>query len=144
MRRCSIAFCLVALLATTAPAHSAETTLAVIVHRDSTVQLTRHELVRIYLKQRRFWDDGSPIVALNRESGSRERESFSVAVLGSESRSLAAYWNQQYFQGVFPPATLSSGAAVKRYVATNYGAIGYIDAADVDASVRVVFRVRAP
>ena len=37
-----------------------------------------------------------------------------------------------------PPATLASTAAVRRYVAADRRAIGYVPAAEVDASVRVI------
>lgn len=123
------------------PARPEEVALVVIVHRDRTDQLTRDDLARIYLKQRRFWDDGAPLVPLNREPSSAARETFSTRVLGGESAYFASYWNQQYFDGVFPPATLSSSAAIKRYVATNRNAIGYIEPSEVDPSVRVVLRI---
>jgi len=100
------------------------------------------DVANIYLRKRRFWDDGSPIVALNREPGSVARERFSRTVLGGPSADFAAYWNEQYFQGILPPVTLSSSAAVKRYVASERNAIGYIDAVDVDASVHVALTLK--
>jgi ABC-type phosphate transport system substrate-binding protein len=95
----------------------------------------------IFLKKRRFWDDGQPIVPLNREAGSALREAFSRRVLGGASSAFVGYWNDQYFHGVFPPATLSSSDAVKRYVAADRNAIGYIWDSEVDDSVRVVLRL---
>jgi ABC-type phosphate transport system substrate-binding protein len=115
-----------------------EVVLAVVVHPSRRETLTAAELGRIYLRKRRFWNDGVPIVPLNREAGSPARELFSVRVLGGESARLASYWNEAYFQGVFPPTVLSSSAAVKRYVASEPRAIGYVDPADVDDSVHVV------
>jgi ABC-type phosphate transport system substrate-binding protein len=112
--------------------------LAVVVHPSRTDRLSLADVERIYLRRRRFWDDGNPIVPLNREPGSAAREIFSAQVLKRDGAHLQAYWNEQYFQGVFPPTTLSSAAAVKRYVATDRRAIGYIDSREVDASVRVV------
>ena len=131
----------VCVLCVAVPAVRAEPALAVIVHPQGAAQLTAEDVANIFLKKRRFWADGQPIVALNLPPGSVLREGFSRAVLGSDSSHLAAYWNQQYFQGVFPPVTLSSSAAVKRYVATERNAIGYIDAAEVDDSVRVMLRL---
>jgi ABC-type phosphate transport system substrate-binding protein len=93
-------------------------------------------------RTRRFWRDGTPIVPLNREPGSAAREAFSHQVLGGDSARWASYWNDAYFNGVFPPAVLSSSAAVKRYIASEAGAIGYVDPADVDDTVRVVLELR--
>jgi ABC-type phosphate transport system substrate-binding protein len=120
---------------------SNEVTLTVIVNLQRSESLTREDLVQIYMKQRRFWRDNAPIIALNREPGSPERERFSRLVLGKGSAALAAYWNQQYFHGILPPISLSSGEAIKRYVASDRDAIGYIAADEVDDSVRVVLRL---
>ena len=124
-----------------APADAAGPALAVIVHPSRTESVEARDLVRIYLRKRRFWNDGSPIVPLNREAGSVEREAFSASVFGAESTYLAAYWNERYFHGVFPPTVLASNEAIKRYVATDRGAIGYIDAREIDSSVHVVLTI---
>ena len=141
MRRVCFLLCAVAALIA-APIVASEPALVVIVHRERTAELSPAEVTNIYLRKRRFWDDGAPIVPLNREPGSSARERFSRRLLGAPSADFAAYWNEQYFHGVFPPVTLSSSAAVKRYVASERNAIGYIDVSEADDSVRVVLRVR--
>ena len=98
---------------------------------------------RIFLRKRRFWADGSPIVPLNREVGSAEREAFTTRVLADGGAHLSQYWNEQYFAGIFPPTMLSSSAAVLRYVAADPGAVGYVRAEEVDGSVRVALTLRA-
>jgi ABC-type phosphate transport system substrate-binding protein len=133
---------LLALLAT-GRVGAGDTPLVVIVHPSRTDTVGLSDLAGIYLRKRRLWYDGAPIVPLNRESGSAARETFSTRVLGSDSAHLASYWNDAYFNGIFPPAVLSSSAAVKRYVATEPQAIGYIDPADVDDSVRAVLTLVA-
>jgi ABC-type phosphate transport system substrate-binding protein len=141
MTRVAAIACAIVCTIVSAPAPATESTLAVIVHPDRRVSMTVKELSDIYLKKRRFWDDGQPIVPLNREAGSTERETFSRRVLGSASAAFVGYWNGQYFQGIFPPATLSSSDAVKRYVAADRNAIGYIWSDEGDDSVQVVLRV---
>ena len=141
MRRAAVILYGTLLLLAATPAASVEPSVAVIVHPDRRVTLTIDDLASIYLKRRLFWSDGQPIIALNRESGSAVREHFSRRVFGSNSAHLAAYWNEHYFQGIFPPTTLSSTAAVKRYVATERNAIGYIRVDELDDSVRVVLQL---
>ena len=141
MRRVWSILCVLMVALAAAPAAPAEPTLAVIVHPARATALGLQDVARIYLGQRRFWEGGEAIVAINRESGGAAREHFSERALGQTSQQFAAYWNEQYFHGIFPPATLTSSAAVKRYVATNRNAIGYIEASDVDDSVRVVLRI---
>jgi ABC-type phosphate transport system substrate-binding protein len=118
--------------------------LAVVVHPQRAVHLSRDDVARIFLKQRQFWEDGQPIVPLNREPGSAARARFADAVLGRDGDALAAHWNAQYFHGVFPPTALSSAAAVKRYVATDRNAVGYLEAGDVDDTVHVALWVTPP
>ncbi|HUE38263.1 MAG TPA: hypothetical protein VMR29_02090, partial [Candidatus Binatia bacterium] len=84
---------------------------------------------------------GSPIVPVNRESGSHEREVFSTRVLRMTAARLAIYWNERYFEGTLPPITLSSNIAVKRYVAHERSAVGYVPPEEVDASVKVVLTI---
>ncbi len=103
--------------------------------------LTKTEIRAIYLKRRLLWGDGQPIIPINREAGSDVRELFSERIFGQDSRRLAAYWNQRYFEaGEFPPATLASEEAVVRFVAENRNAIGYVTR-EVDDSVAVLLVV---
>jgi ABC-type phosphate transport system substrate-binding protein len=115
--------------------------LAVIVHGARADRPSRDEIAQIYLKQRRFWADGERIVPVNRESESRAREAFVSRILGTTARQLVVYWNRQYFQGVLPPATLASDEAVRRFVASEKRAIGYVHPGTVDGSVRVVLQL---
>jgi ABC-type phosphate transport system substrate-binding protein len=120
------------------PMAASEARLQVIVHPSRAGEVSLRELRAIYLKQKVFWSDGSPIVAINREAGSAPRELFSSKVFGQTTRELAAYWNQRYFEaGEFPPATLASDDAVLRFVAGNRNAIGYVLAEKVGAEVSV-------
>ena len=115
--------------------------LAVVVHRARHAELSLADLAQVYLRRKRFWDDGAPIVPLNLPAGTPLRVAFSKAVLQRSETDLADYWNRQYFYGVLPPATLASTAAVLRYVAADENAVGYVPLSEVDDSVTVVLRV---
>lgn len=112
--------------------------IAVIVHPSRPAELSPDILAQIYLRRKRFWDDGVPIVPLNLAAGTALRERFSQRVLGQREERLAEYWNRQYFYGILPPSTLASTAAMVRYVASDPNALGYVPADEVDGSVRVV------
>ena len=131
-------------LFTLAAAPATAEDLVVIVNSDRDVELTRADVAQIYLKLRRFWDDGEAIVPINRDSGSRARSDFVRLIFGSEARKLPVHWNRAYFRGVLPPATLASDEAVKRFVARERLAIGYVAASLVDATVKVVLRLERP
>jgi len=133
---------LLALLAAMLAAPARAGDLAVIVHPDREVALSPDELAQIYLKRRRFWENGEPIVAVNRNSSSEARRDFGRMVFGKRATQLVVYWNRQYFRGVLPPATLASDEAVRRFVAGEPLAIGYIDPELVDPSIRVLLLLR--
>jgi ABC-type phosphate transport system substrate-binding protein len=132
-----------ALLAAGRLAVADDNAVAVIVNRSRTDDVSIAELSLIYLKKRKYWNDGTQIVPLNREAASSVRQDFSRLLYGARAQHLATYWNEQYFHGIFPPVTLSSDAAVKQYVAHDRNAIGYVAAGSVDDSVRVVLLLTA-
>lgn len=112
--------------------------VAVIVHPERRGELSVNELAQIYLRRKRHWDDGADIVPLNLASGTPLRAQFSQRVLRQSEARLADYWNRRYFDGLMPPATLKSTAAMRRYVASDPNAIGYVPAGEADGSVRVI------
>ena len=112
--------------------------IAVVVHPARHDSFSVEDLAQIYLRRKRHWGDGEIIVPLNLASGMPLRARFSQRVLHQGEERLADYWNRRYYDGLLPPATLASTAAVRRYVAADTRAIGYLNATEVDASVRVV------
>lgn len=139
----ALAACLAPCLLSPSRLGAADLQIKLIAHPARAARLTEGEVRAIYLKQRLFWNDGRPIVPINREAGSAAREAFSQRVFGQDSRRLATYWNQRYFEaGEFPPATLASEEAVMRFVAGNENAIGYVTVEDVTESVAVVLLLR--
>jgi ABC-type phosphate transport system substrate-binding protein len=115
--------------------------VAVIVNPARRAELSTEDLAQIYLRRKRFWSDGAPVVPLNLPSASPLRERFSRLVLGRSEERLADYWNRQYFFGILPPATLASTESMRRYVASDPNAIGYVPDSEVDGTVRVVLRL---
>jgi len=119
------------------PAHAQER-LAVIVSAERDVELSIEEVARVFLKQRRHWSRRDPIVPINRDADSDARKLFTERVFADQVRRLDTYWNRQYYRGVLPPLTLASDEAVRRFVALEPNAIGYIFESWLDASVRAV------
>src|SRR5206468_432070 len=80
MRRASILLCTAMALLMPAPAVPEERALAIVVHPARTAALGIEDVAHIFLRKRRFWDDGAPIVALNREPGTAARAARAVHV----------------------------------------------------------------
>jgi ABC-type phosphate transport system substrate-binding protein len=99
------------------------------------------EIAAIYLLRLTTWPDGSPIVPVNREASSPQRQEFTARILREDDTALAAYWNQMHFKGKFPPVVQESDQATLAFVQKVPGSIGYIDAAIAPVDVKVAAHV---
>ncbi|MBP9712489.1 MAG: hypothetical protein KBD60_02215 [Sterolibacterium sp.] len=71
--------------------------------------------------------------------GSATRDTFYHKVTGKDGAQLKAYWAKLVFTGKAQPLKeLASDAEVKKFVASNPNAIGYIEKSSVDSSVKVI------
>ncbi|WP_052367405.1 type 2 periplasmic-binding domain-containing protein [Algiphilus aromaticivorans] len=108
---------------------------------DQDVHLNPTRLSLIYRRKLRFWLDGRRIHPINLPVAHPLRQRFSQIVLGSSPKALEDYWRERYFLGIEPPFVVHSTEAMIRIVAQTKGALGYVDACDVDARVRVLLYV---
>lgn len=70
------------------------------------------------------------------------RQEFDKAVLGLDPDRVARYWQDRKIRGgARPPLKVSTPGAVVKGVAAKSGAIGYVNASDANASVKIVARV---
>lgn len=128
-----------------APAHAAE--IAVIVHPNNPVSaMSEREVSDLYLgRSRSFKADEQklPAAVYEQPQDSSLRESFFRTLNGMNLKQLNAYWARLRFSGeVLPPMTLPDSRLVLEAVGRNRGGIGYVDAALVDGSVKVVLRLK--
>lgn len=133
-------FAMLAVLLLAAPTASAED-VVVIVNKSNTHAIDADFIVRVYLGTVKGWPDGSSVVLYDQAEDSPAREAFCNNVLRKNVRNVKAIWSQNIFTGKgLPPKILSPDAAVKKAVASQPTAIGYILASQVDDTVRVVGR----
>ena len=117
--------------------------LVVIVSARSQVTALRVEQVaELFLAETLRFPDGSEATAVDLPPGSPLRDEFYLKVARRTPALMKAYWTKRIFTGRGqPPRELPGSAAVRRLVADNPGMIGYIDRAELDASVRSVLVV---
>jgi len=133
------------LMSISPPARAAQPyrgTIAVVINGAQTVQqlkLKPENLKPIFWRKQRYWPKGLPIKPVNLDAQHAIRTQFSQSILGSLPNEQIDYWNGQYFNGIKPPYSVKSEEAVLRYVAKTKGAIGYVDACQVDVRVKPVF-----
>lgn len=113
--------------------------VVVIVNKDNLANVDLAFVRRVYLGSEKGWPDGSPVFALDLPEDSDVRQAFCVGILGKSVANVRAIWSQNIFTGRgLPPKLTPADAEMKRIVAQNRNAIGYIRASQVDASVRVL------
>lgn len=112
--------------------------VAVITHPSNAAALTSDDVQRLFLGKSKSFPGGAEATPVsNKNDGVREQ--FNQALLGKNESQIKAYWSQLVFTGKgTPPKELDNDEAVKQFVANNPSAIGYIDAAKVDGSVKVI------
>ena len=131
---------LVLLLAVSTLASTAQADVVVIVSAKSHItSLTREQTAKIFLGKASNFPDDSDALPIDQAEGSAIRDEFYSKVVHKSPSQLTAYWAKVIFTGDGrPPAILESNLNVKKAVAKNPNAIGYIDKSDVDKSVRVI------
>ncbi len=113
--------------------------VVVIVNKDNPNVVDRQYIARLYTGAVKGWPDGSPAFPVDQLEGSETRAMFYAKVVGKSQATVRALWQQIIFSGNgLPPRIVSPDAAMKRLVATNRNAIGYILSSQVDASVKVI------
>lgn len=110
--------------------------VAVVVHPKSALaEMTPEQAANIFLGK-------TPAVAADLPEGSPVREQFYTKATGKSPAQVKAVWARLTFSGkAVPPKELASAAEVKKFIAADPGAIGYIQKSDADSSVKVVLEL---
>ncbi len=112
----------------------------VVAHPDVDTTLSRQDVERIFLAKAKTLPDGAAAAPVNQQEGSAIRVAFDSQVVGKSESQMKSYWAKLIFTGKAVPLKVVSGdKEVLAFVASQPGAIGYVDAASTDDSVRVLF-----
>lgn len=107
------------------------------------MRLTQQQVSEIYLGKVDSFPGGGGVIPVDQPEGRSIRDEFYATVLNKSAAQVSAYWAKVIFTGEgSPPRILIDSQAVKRAVAANPNAIGYIDEGAVDRSVRIVLSTR--
>ena len=86
-----------------------------------------------------FLGKSSDLAGVDLPDGNAVRDAFYQKVTGKDAAQVKAYWAKLVFTGKAQPLKeMASDADVKKFVAANPNAIGYIDKGAVDGSVKVI------
>ena len=103
-------------------------------------RLDKEQVSKIFLGKTREFPDGKPAKPVDQAEGRQAREEFLSKILHKTEPALESYWSTIVFTGNgSPPDALADDDAVKKFVAENPKAVGYIDRKAVDSSVKILF-----
>jgi ABC-type phosphate transport system substrate-binding protein len=124
-------------------AFAAQAQVAVIVNpKSAAASMTADQVAGIFLGKTATLPSGATAAPADQAEGSAVREQFYTKVAGKQAAQVKAAWSRLVFSGKgTPPKELGSSAEVKKFVAANPDAIGYIEKSAVDGSVKAVLTV---
>jgi hypothetical protein len=110
--------------------------VAVVVHPKSALAaMTSEQVANIFLGK-------TPAAAADLPEGTPVRDQFYTRATGKTPAQVKAIWARLIFSGkALPPRELGNAAEVKKFVAGVPEAIGYIQKADIDSSVKLVLEL---
>ena len=111
----------------------------VVIANKSMKDLSSAQIKAIFLKRLTIIDNIN-IVPLNLGARDPLRSEFEKKVLKMRFSRLRSYWTKQRDLGHRPPITMQSEESIKTFVHKVEGAIGYINEANLDTRVKVLYR----
>ena len=113
--------------------------VAVVSSQSPVIALRKNQIANIFLRKTSRFPDGRPAVPIDQAEGSAARDEFYRKFAGMSAAQVKAHWAKVIFTGRGrPPKEVVNSIEVKRQIAHNPNAIGYIEAGAVDDSVRVL------
>jgi ABC-type phosphate transport system substrate-binding protein len=117
--------------------------LAIITHPSyQGGELTAVHIKKLFMGKSKFFPNGDKSEAIDQKVGSAARAVFVSSILETNEAKLSRHWSKLIFSGKGkPPNVLDGDEAIKRWVGRNPAGIGYVDASQVDESVKVLLIV---
>ena len=109
--------------------------------KNPVASLDSAQLANIFLGKTNRFPNGTPALPVDQAEDSPKRHEFYANYLGRSAAQVKSHWSKIIFTGRGqPPKTALNDDAVKKLVTGNPNAIGYIDEASVDETVKVISR----
>jgi ABC-type phosphate transport system substrate-binding protein len=118
--------------------------LVVIVNpKNPAAAMSAEQVAQVFLGRSTSFPGGGAVTPLDQKEGVAVRDEFYTKVADKNPGQVKAFWAKQMFSGNgSPPRELGSSSDVKRAVASDPTAIGYVEKEALDSSVKGVLTVR--
>jgi ABC-type phosphate transport system substrate-binding protein len=115
--------------------------VVVIGNKDNPNTVDKAFIARAFSGDAKTWPEGGQVMLIDQAEDNPLRGTFYTSVVGKSASNVKAMWAQQVFSGkALPPKVIDGDAEVKKAVASQRNAIGYIKPSSVDDSVKVLLK----
>ena len=117
--------------------------VAVIAHESVPVdQISKSTLIDYYNKDINSWDNGHPVVLMDLKENDSVKDAF-YKFIGKTSTRMKSIWLKKMLSGEGdPPHTISTENEMLKKVASTPGAIGFINHALIDPTVKTLLIIK--
>jgi ABC-type phosphate transport system substrate-binding protein len=113
--------------------------VAVVSASNPVTTLSKNQVADIFLGRATHFPGDGPVVPIDQAEGSAERNEFYDRYADKSAAQVKSHWSKIVFTGRGqPPKAVANSAEVKKRIAEDPNAIGYIEQSLVDSSVRVL------
>jgi ABC-type phosphate transport system substrate-binding protein len=113
--------------------------VAVVSANSTVTTLSRNQVADIFLGKVARFPNGNAAVPVDQAEGTLVRDEFYAQFAGKSAGQIKAHWSKIIFTGRGrPPRTMPNSIEIKKLLAKDPNAIGYIEQSAVDATVRVL------
>ena len=123
--------------------HNSSAEILVVVHASNpTNQLSREQVVDIYMGRNAHFPDGRSALPVDLAANSSIREVYYEMLINKTVAQVNAFWSRLLFSGrATPPRVLPDTQAVIHFVIQNKNAIAHVASESWDDTGKVVFRL---
>ena len=123
---------------------SAQAEFVVIVNpKNPAASMSAEQVSQVFLGRSTSFPGGGTAVPVDQKEGAALRDEFYTKVADKNPGQVKAFWAKQMFSGKGqPPKEFASSAEVKKAVAADPNAIGYIEKGALDGTVKSVLAVQ--
>ncbi len=123
-------------------ATNANASIAVVVNKENTSDISKEDVTRIYLGKTTTLKDGSGITPFIMSVNTQDGEYFSENMLSKSRHQYKAYWSTLVFTGKgHPPAEFKDPSDLLNAIRENKSAIGILPENMVDDTITVVLKL---
>ena len=115
--------------------------VAVVSSTSAVTTLSNAQVADIFLGKVASFPNGTQAIPIDQAAGSSARDEFYAAYTGKSPAQVKTHWARIIFTGRGqPPEAISNDTALKKRIASDPRAIGYIERSALDSSVKVILQ----